>query len=524
MATVNPRNGYSFESTFVQSKNGTRFQVDAQYKDRFQGLINDLDARGYQFTQAGGAGGFADRRTASGGTSAHSSGLAIDINPLDNPNNASGRTNLPSDVGDIAAKNGLAWGGADKFGNPDAMHFEVPGAPGSSVKSVGQWNGPEDTAKLSAYNQKKGFSTPLDPNKPMSDGPPPSSKTNTDKQKGTGGGSDSPPPKQNQNDIQGTTGEYKKTQTKTISSIMPTHEPWPGHPNSNQPRQAVQGTNGSSGSADGSGTTTPGSGTNTGSTAGDIGKSSGAPATGKTADRITQAYDRLVNVHGFTPEAAKAAVATTMGEALTVDYTKVRWDVNGPSAGIAQWHDVGTNGGGRYSKYKAYMDSKPGGAASLDNQIDYLAKDLKENYPSVFRAMQNGTAGQGVDVMVKKFEIPRNAAGESIKRQGNLGKIDATLQKRQAEVKRADPGAKDDGSKPSNQSTTGQQQAAKNDTQTPSDTSPKLPANTPSQTSTPDQNLTSSGGANQGRASVRVSLPSDTPGSGVSTGGFTTLN
>ncbi|RYD62468.1 MAG: M15 family peptidase [Verrucomicrobiaceae bacterium] len=410
MATINPRNGNSFNSAFVTSQNGTRFQVDAQYQDRFQGLVNDLDARGYQFSQSGGAGGFADRTTASGGTSAHSSGLAIDINPLDNPN-AGFKTNLPSDIGDIAAKNGLAWGGADKFGNPDAMHFEVPGAPGSSVKSVGQWNGPEDTAKLSAYNQKSGFSTPLDPNKPMSDGPAPTSKTANSATKGDSAAG--VPPKNGQNDITGSAGEFKKQQTQTISSTMPTHEPWDGHPKSGEgPRQAVDGSSG-----------------------GGSGGSSGAAG---------GVYNRLVDKHGFTPDQAAGIVANVTGEGLNGDWTKVTNDVGGPSSGIVQWHDKTYSSGGRYTDYVKYMNSVPGGAASLDNQTDYMANDIKKyDNGAAYKAMQGKDADGTVDAMVRKYEKPANQDAQVAKRQQLLRNFNAMKNKL---PKRGDPGMAEGGS------------------------------------------------------------------------------
>jgi hypothetical protein len=429
MATINPRNGNSFESGFAVSKNGTRFQVDSQYQDRFQGLINDLDARGYQFSTAGGAGGFSDRTTARGGVSAHSSGLAIDINPLDNPNNSSGRTNLPSDVGDIAAKNGLVWGGADKFGNPDAMHFEVPGAPGSSVKSVGQWNGPEDTAKLSKYNQKSGFSTPLDPSKPMSDGPPPTSKTNGEAKK-SDGSTAGVPPKNDKNDIKGAPGEYKKEQTRTISGILPTHEPWDGHPKSGEgPRQAVDGSSGggsggSSGSA-GGGTSTPGSNSGGGDTQ-SSGAAGGKATTGTLAENQMRVYNRLIDKHGFTPAQAAGITANVTGEGLNGDWTKITNDKNskgvaGPSSGIVQWHDETYTSGGRYTQYKNYMASAPGGAANLDNQIDYMAKDIKSySGGSVFRNLQGKDADGTVDVMVRQYEKPANKDQQVAKRQQML--------------------------------------------------------------------------------------------------------
>ena len=58
--------------------------------------------------------------------SEHAYGNAIDINPDKNPWRSS-KTNLPSNVSDIAAKHGLIWGGDWSPGSRDPMHFEWTG-------------------------------------------------------------------------------------------------------------------------------------------------------------------------------------------------------------------------------------------------------------------------------------------------------------------------------------------------------------------------------------------------------------
>jgi hypothetical protein len=320
------------------------------------------------------------------------------------------------------------------------------------VKSVGQWNGPEDTAKLSKYNQKSGFSTPLDPNKPMSDGPPPTSKTNGEAKK-SDGSTAGVPPKNDKNDIKGAPGEYKKEQTRTISGILPTHEPWDGHPKSGEgPRQAVDGSSGggsggSSGSA-GGGTSTPGSGSS--SSGGNT--SPGKATTGTLAENQMQVYNRLIDKHGFTPEQAAGITANVTGEGLNSKWwipnaDRSKSGVVGPSGGIVQWHDRTYTSGGRYTEYKKYMDSAPGGAMNLDNQIDYMAKDIKtENGGAAFKAMQGKDADGTVDAMVRLYERPAHPDQDVAKRQQMLRNFNAMKNKLPP---RGDPGmAKGEGGKP----------------------------------------------------------------------------
>jgi hypothetical protein len=257
--------------------------------------------------------------------------------------------------------------------------------------------------------------------------------------------------KKDHKDITGTPSNYKQTTTKSAVSVLPTHEPWAGHPIScKPPRQGTgsggSGDDGSSGSSSGGGTgSSSGAGTGTGTgggggntppTPGSAG--TGSPYNGSYADEISHVYDRLVNTYGFTPDAAQAATANIMGEGLLpgYNYAQMHNDVNGPSAGVAQWHDVGWNGGGRYSAYQQYMASHPGGAASLDNQIDYYVQDMKNNYPGVYNYLQNNSAEAGVQKLVYGFEKPADKAGATAARLKKLAKLRATLKKR---IERGDP-------------------------------------------------------------------------------------
>jgi hypothetical protein len=111
-------------STF-KSKSGASFTVAAPIARQFQGFINDLEATGYEIKPQT-SGGYNDRNIAgSNRKSQHAHGAAIDINWQDNRFDEKGTNNLPPDVGQIAAKWGLSWGGYFKGDKKDAMHFEV---------------------------------------------------------------------------------------------------------------------------------------------------------------------------------------------------------------------------------------------------------------------------------------------------------------------------------------------------------------------------------------------------------------
>lgn len=114
--------------TNVTSPNGQSWQVNQRVAPQFQGFLNDLYKAGY--TGMSSSGGY-NNRPIVGGTipSEHAYGAAIDIGAAHNPLqyvSAGGalRTDLPPNVGEIAAKWGLKWGGTF-HDRQDPMHFEV---------------------------------------------------------------------------------------------------------------------------------------------------------------------------------------------------------------------------------------------------------------------------------------------------------------------------------------------------------------------------------------------------------------
>lgn len=105
---------------------GRSLTLNASAMNNFVGFLNALTRTGYKIHSLG---SYANRNIA--GTSQkslHAYGLAIDINPSENPVTWNGVpiTNLPPGVGALAAKYGLKWGGAWQGSKTDAMHFSIP--------------------------------------------------------------------------------------------------------------------------------------------------------------------------------------------------------------------------------------------------------------------------------------------------------------------------------------------------------------------------------------------------------------
>lgn len=113
-------------------QNGQKWVVNTYAAQAFQGLLKELADRGYPLKSSGGF----NYRNIRGGNrlSQHAFGNAIDVNADTNPL-GSAKTDLPSDIGDIAAKYGLEWGGHWKS-RPDPMHFEWRGSGGVGPNMV----------------------------------------------------------------------------------------------------------------------------------------------------------------------------------------------------------------------------------------------------------------------------------------------------------------------------------------------------------------------------------------------------
>lgn len=125
----------------IQTPDGAKFRVARQVAPQFNAFLTDLHGTGYKLNPNK-SGGY-NYRTIAGTPklSQHAYGNAIDLNWDKNPY-GSKRFDLPANVGDIAAKHGIVWGGTWK--KPDPMHFEVssltPGAPASEYVAANAVN------------------------------------------------------------------------------------------------------------------------------------------------------------------------------------------------------------------------------------------------------------------------------------------------------------------------------------------------------------------------------------------------
>lgn len=117
----------------VSSKSGKSASVNKKYQGQFQGIIDWLDAQGYNISSLGGYNN-RDVTGQPGVKSVHAFGGAIDINPASNPF-TKGKlvTDMPAGIAQAAASLGLGWGG--NWSNvKDAMHFSVAQNEGGKVK------------------------------------------------------------------------------------------------------------------------------------------------------------------------------------------------------------------------------------------------------------------------------------------------------------------------------------------------------------------------------------------------------
>lgn len=113
--------------TTIELSSGKKVEVNKQAAPSFQGFLNELEERGYDIKAIG---GYSKRNIAGTNTlSQHAYGNAIDINPDNNPVKYNGQvvTDLPPEIGQLAAKYGLSWGGNWTGSKRDPMHFEWSG-------------------------------------------------------------------------------------------------------------------------------------------------------------------------------------------------------------------------------------------------------------------------------------------------------------------------------------------------------------------------------------------------------------
>lgn len=126
-APLKPVKGFNIHAPIVTRKwHGYSLTMNASVIPRFTGFLDALAATGYKIKSIG---TYANRNIAGTNVkSLHSLGLAMDINPSQNPVTWNGHniTNLPPGVGALAARYGIKWGGSWVHSKRDPMHFSVP--------------------------------------------------------------------------------------------------------------------------------------------------------------------------------------------------------------------------------------------------------------------------------------------------------------------------------------------------------------------------------------------------------------
>lgn len=112
----------NIEFVHLKTNSGAKFKVNAEVAGNYMGFLADLEATGYKIFPKQSAGHNHRKIDGTSQWSQHAFGNAIDVNWTFNP--LQGGSNLPEDVGRIAHKWGLTWGGNWNPRNRDPMHFE----------------------------------------------------------------------------------------------------------------------------------------------------------------------------------------------------------------------------------------------------------------------------------------------------------------------------------------------------------------------------------------------------------------
>jgi len=152
----------------ITTKNGKSTWVATIYAKNFQNFINEFERTpapnhpdGYTIYSLG---GYVHRQSrGSKKWSYHASGVAIDINPAENPYQKTFESDMPANTSAIARKYGLGWGG-DWNSVKDAMHFSVAkGERGSvPIKRNGIVPDPETGSQDSKSTGSSVEGTPLE--------------------------------------------------------------------------------------------------------------------------------------------------------------------------------------------------------------------------------------------------------------------------------------------------------------------------------------------------------------------------
>ena len=128
---------------------------------------------------------------------------------------------------------------------------------------------------------------------------------------------------------------------------------------------------------------------------------------------------------GMPHDKAQAAVAMMQGESSrNLTPNQEVWDVNGPSGGTAQWHDVAGRPGGRLSGLKNFASSLKKDWRDYHVQQQWWRHEALTSHRAAFQAMMHARTPEGsLAAGVAGFEVPQDVAGETRKRLGHLRRL-----------------------------------------------------------------------------------------------------
>lgn len=116
---------------------------------------------------------------------------------------------------------------------------------------------------------------------------------------------------------------------------------------------------------------------------------------------------------GMPADKAKAMVAMLQGEGgANMNPNQQGWDVNGPSGGVAQWHDVAGKPGGRLSALKAFAAQQGKPWTSTEVQQAFFRQEMLGSHRGAFDAIMGAPDASGaLREGINRFENPADKAG-----------------------------------------------------------------------------------------------------------------
>lgn len=146
---------------------------------------------------------------------------------------------------------------------------------------------------------------------------------------------------------------------------------------------------------------------------------SGTVDTSGLSGNMRTGFDYLLT-KGFNAAACTAICANIEKETSWNPAAYNPWDVDGPSAGLCQWHNT---------RREAMIARVPDWQTNISGQLDYLVDELQTNYYrnlyETLKSVSNDVNGAkvGADKFVRKFEVPANVDQRSLERQAEAERI-----------------------------------------------------------------------------------------------------